>query len=66
MQLYGISEQQVAQVVAAPEMQEPSIEGRTNAMGVITGRRLRVTYVEEEEGYVIITVTPLDAPEEIR
>jgi hypothetical protein len=32
---------------------------------MIAGRRLRVTYVEEEQGYVIITATPLEAPEEI-
>ena len=65
MQLYDISEQQVAEVLAAPEIKEPSFKGRTNATKILAGRRLRVTYVQDEQVYVIITVTPLEAPEEI-
>ena len=42
------------------ETREPSIKGRINATKMITGRRLRVTYVAEEQGYVIITVAPLE------
>jgi hypothetical protein len=45
--------------------EEPSIKGRINATKIIAGRRLRVTCVPEEQGYVIITVTSLEAPEEI-
>ena len=59
MQLYRITEQQVAEVLAAPELQETSINGRTNATKIVGRLSLRVTYVEEEGSYVIITVTPL-------
>ena len=65
MQLYDISEQQVTEVLATPDHQEPSIRGRTNATKIIAGRLLRVTYVEEEQSYVVITVTPLEVPEEM-
>ncbi len=61
MRLYDISSQQVADVLAEPEMGEPSIKGRMNVTKAIAGRRVRVTYIEEDQGYVIITVTPLDA-----
>ena len=65
MRLYAISGQQVTEVLAAPETEEPSIKGRVNATKFIAGRRLRVTYLPGDQGYVIITVTPLEAPEEI-
>ena len=64
MQLYNISEIQVVGVLAAPETREPSIKGRTNATKLLAGRRLRVTYLQAGQVYVIITVTPLEAPEE--
>ena len=64
MQLYDISDQQVAEVLAAPDTEEPSVKSRTNAERMIAGRRLRVTYIEESQAYVIITVTPMDRPEE--
>ena len=60
MRLYDIPAQQVADILATPELREPSIEGRMNATKAIAGRRVRVTYIEEDQGYVIITVTPLD------
>ena len=62
MQLYDISDQQIAEVLATPDQQQPSIRGRTNATKIIAGRLLRVTYVEEEQNYVIVTVTPLEVP----
>ena len=59
LQLYNISEQLVSEVLVAPETDEPSINARTNATRIVAGRRLRVTYVVEEQGYVITTVTTL-------
>lgn len=43
-------------------MEEPSdvrdsIKGRHNAYGVVEGRLLRVTYIEEAQGFVVVTVT---------
>jgi hypothetical protein len=60
MQLYEISRQDVAEVLSTPDTEEPSIKSRVNATRSIAGRRVRVTYVDEPIGRVIITVTPLD------
>ena len=62
IRLDEIPVQQIADILATSELREPSIEGRVNATKAIAGRRVRVTYIEEEQGYVIITVTPLDDP----
>ena len=58
MQLYGITIQQVTQALAEPEKVVPSIKKRYNAYKKIGERFLRVTYVEEEQRYFIVTVTP--------
>ena len=62
MRLYDIPVQQIADILATPALREPSIEGRVNATKAIAGRRVRVTYLEEDQEYVVITVTPLDDP----
>ncbi|MBI4198507.1 MAG: hypothetical protein HY533_05300 [Chloroflexi bacterium] len=62
MRLYEISAQQVADIITTPDLRELSAKGRVNATKALAGRRVRVTYIEEEQGYVIITVTPLDDP----
>ena len=64
MRLYHISPLQVTEVVTTPEALGPSIKGRMNATKTVEGRRIRVTYLEEDREYAIITVTPLDPPKE--
>lgn len=60
MRLYDISRHDVVQVLEKPDRYEPSIKGRTNAWRDVGGRQLRVTYIEEERQFVIVTVTPLE------
>lgn len=60
MRLYDISRQDVLQVLETAERYAPTIKGRTNAWRDISGRQLRVTYIEEERQFVIVTVTPLE------
>lgn len=55
---HGISEEQAAAVLQAPDTSEPSIKGRTNAFKAVEGRTIRVTYMEEAERIIIVTVTP--------
>lgn len=64
MRLYGVSPQQASEVIETPQALEPSVKGRMNATRTIEGRRIRVTYLDGEREYVIITVTPLDPPKE--
>ena len=51
-----ISETAVEDTVADPDRVEPSIRGRTNAYKQIGDRQIRVTFVETENGILIITV----------
>ena len=46
----------------SPEYIEPSVKGRTNAFGFITGRYLRVTFREEADVILVITVTVRKKP----
>ena len=56
MRWRGISESEVEDAVADPDRVEPSIRGRTNAYKQIGDRQIRVTFVETENGILIITV----------
>ncbi len=60
MRLYDISRNDVLQVLDKADQYEPSIKARINALREVNGRRLRVTYIEEEAQFVVITVTPLE------
>lgn len=51
-----ISETEVEEAVVDPDRVEPSIRGRTNAYKQIGDRQIRVTFVETENGILIITV----------
>lgn len=57
MRLYGVSLQEVRRVLEEPSDVRDSIKGRHNAYGVVEGRLLRVTYIEEAQGFVVVTVT---------
>ena len=65
MRLYDVSPQQVSEVIDSPDVVEASIKVRMNATKTLGGRKLRITFLEEDHRYVIITVTPLDDPKEI-
>ena len=56
MRWRGISETEVEDTIADPDRIEPSIRGRTNAYKQIGDRQIRVTFVETENGILIITV----------
>ena len=56
MRWRGISETEVEDAVVDPDHVEPSIRGRTNAYKQIGDRQIRVTFVETENGILIITV----------
>ncbi len=51
-----ISETEVEDTVMDPDRLEPSIRGRANAYKRIGDRLIRATFVETENGILIITV----------
>lgn len=53
----GVSEEEAACVIVNPDSCEPSIKGRVNAFQFIHGRYIRVTYKEEADHILVITVT---------
>ena len=55
MRLYDISDAEVELAIQHPEYLEHSREGRLNAWKELSGRFLRVTYNEEENGLIIIS-----------
>jgi hypothetical protein len=60
MRLYDIPRQDVAQVLEKPDREEATILGRMNIFREVSGRRLRVTCVEEDGRILIVTITPLE------
>ncbi len=58
MRLYDITLEQISQTLSAPDHIVPSLKERYNAYRRIGERFLRVTYREEKERYVVVTVTP--------
>ena len=56
MRWRGISESEVEEAIVDQDRVEPSIRGRTNAYKQIGDRQIRVTFVEAENGILIITV----------
>lgn len=57
-----VSEDEVEAVIAAPKYCEPSVKGRTNAFGFMNGRHLRITFRQETDHVLIITVTVRKKP----
>lgn len=52
-----VSEDEAEAVIRNPDFSEPSVKGRTNAFKFINGRYLRVTFKEESDSILVITVT---------
>jgi hypothetical protein len=55
-----ISDYEVSECIAHFDYTEPTVLGRTNYYGRLArGLRIRVTAIEENDEFVIITVTPM-------
>lgn len=52
-----VSEDEIEFVIKNPDSCEPSIKGRMNAFKFVNGRYLRVTFKEEMDRILVITVT---------
>ena len=57
-----IKEEEAKITIKEPEYIDPSIKGRTNAFKYIGGRFLRVTFKEEPDYILVITVTMRKKP----
>jgi hypothetical protein len=57
-----IAEEEAEITIKEPEYIEPSVKGRTNAFKFIGGRFLRVTFKEESNHIMVITVTMRKKP----
>lgn len=53
----GITDTEAETVIKEPEYTEPSVKGRINAFKFIGNRFLRVTFKEEPDHFLVITVT---------
>lgn len=53
----GVTEGEADTAIREPDYTEQSVKGRTNAYKFIGGRFLRVTFKEEAEDILVITVT---------
>ena len=56
MRLHRITEAEVEATMQKPEHLEPSVEGRFNAWTETSGKFLRVTYKEQENDFLVISV----------
>ena len=52
-----VSEDEAEFVIKNPDACKPSIKGRINAFKFVNGRYLRVTFKEESDHILVITVT---------
>lgn len=57
MKLYDISLEEIELALTLPDMTEPTRKNRLNATKVISGRVIRVTYIEEATQIAVVTVT---------
>ena len=57
-----ITEEEAEITIKNPEYTELSVKGRTNAFKFINGRFLRVTFKEESDYILVITVTMRKKP----
>jgi hypothetical protein len=60
MRKFSVSPEEVRQVLEDPEFRQASEKGRQNAWRKRADRYIRVTYVEETERTVVVTVTLRD------
>jgi len=59
---WRISHEQVLAVLEAPDRVLPTVKGRFNAIKAVEGMFLRVTYKEEEDRILVVTVIPRRRP----
>lgn len=57
-----VAEEEAELTIKEPEYVEPSVKGRMNAFKFIGGRFLRVTFKEESDHILVITVTMRKKP----
>ncbi len=57
-----ITEEEIALTINSPDYVEPSVKKRKNAYKFIGNRFLRVTYKEESDHILVITVTVRKKP----
>ncbi|MBE0431582.1 MAG: DUF4258 domain-containing protein [Dehalococcoidia bacterium] len=60
MRRFGVSPGEVEQLLEGPDHTESGEKGRRNAWRKRNDRYIRVTYVEEQERTVVVTVTLKD------
>lgn len=58
----GVTEDEALRVIENPDLSEPGVKGRRNSFKFISGRYLRVTYKEESDHVLVITVTARKKP----
>lgn len=52
-----VSEDEAEAAINNPDFNEPTRKGRTNALKFMNSRYLRVTYKEESDSILVVTVT---------
>lgn len=57
-----VTEEEAEIAIKEPDLAEPTVKGRRNAYKFIGGRFLRVTYKEEYDHILVITVTMRKKP----
>ena len=58
----GISTEEVEKVIREPETIKPSVKGRINALKVLGGRFVRVTFHDQNDYVLVITVVMSKKP----
>ncbi|MBI4715602.1 MAG: DUF4258 domain-containing protein [Nitrospirae bacterium] len=56
MKWRDVSEAEVEEVMRRPEVTEDSVKGRKNAFKHLGGKWLKVTFIEEPDRIVVVTV----------
>lgn len=59
---WGIRQEDIESTLSAPDQVMPTRKGRLNAVKQFGNRFLRVTYREESDCLLIVTVTPRKKP----
>lgn len=58
----GIFTDEVEEVIREPETIKPSVKGRINALKVLNGRFVRVTFQDQNDYVLVITVVMRKKP----
>ena len=51
-----ITEEEALAVLVNPEVSYTGVDGKSNVLGTVNGKRIRICYVEEENRILVITV----------